>query len=48
MYFSIRISMLDESIVIRAAALRALRYMIKNEHDVAIFNTMRLPYLVIR
>ncbi|KAJ2946926.1 hypothetical protein O0L34_g16268 [Tuta absoluta] len=44
----IRISLVDESIVIRAAALRVLRYLIKTESDVATFNTLKLPYLVIR
>lgn len=39
---------MDESVVIRAAALRALRYMIKNESDVAIFNTLKLSHLVTR
>lgn len=44
----IRISLMDDSVVIRAGALRALRYMIKTESDVAVFNSLRLPYLVIR
>ncbi|XP_046960135.1 rapamycin-insensitive companion of mTOR [Vanessa cardui] len=44
----IRISLVDESMVIRAAALRVLRYLIKTESDVATFNTLKLPYLVIR
>lgn len=46
--FSIRISLVDESMVIRAAALRVLRYLIKIESDVATFNTLKLPYLVMR
>ncbi|XP_072940990.1 rapamycin-insensitive companion of mTOR isoform X2 [Epargyreus clarus] len=44
----IRVSLVDESIVIRAAALRVLRYLIKTESDVATFNILKLPYLVIR
>ncbi|CAH0749763.1 unnamed protein product [Diatraea saccharalis] len=44
----IRISLVDESMVIRAAALRVLRYLIKTESDVATFNTLKLPYLVTR
>ncbi|XP_052738397.1 rapamycin-insensitive companion of mTOR [Bicyclus anynana] len=44
----IRISLIDESMVIRAAALRVLRYLIKTESDVATFNNLKLPYLVIR
>ncbi|XP_034824961.1 rapamycin-insensitive companion of mTOR [Maniola hyperantus] len=44
----IRISLIDESMVIRAAALRVLRYLIKTETDVATFNNLKLPYLVIR
>lgn len=34
--------------VIRAAALRVLRYLIKTESDVATFNNLKLPYLVMR
>ncbi|CAH2107437.1 unnamed protein product [Euphydryas editha] len=44
----IRISLVDESMIIRAAALRVLRYLIKTESDVATFNTLKLPYLVMR
>ncbi|XP_026729335.1 rapamycin-insensitive companion of mTOR [Trichoplusia ni] len=44
----IRVSLVDESMVIRAAALRVLRYLIKTESDVATFNNLKLPYLVIR
>ncbi|XP_037299313.1 rapamycin-insensitive companion of mTOR isoform X2 [Manduca sexta] len=44
----IRISLVDDSMVIRAAALRVLRYLIKTENDVATFNNLKLPYLVIR
>ncbi|XP_026328283.1 rapamycin-insensitive companion of mTOR [Hyposmocoma kahamanoa] len=44
----IRISLVDDSMVIRAAALRVLRYLIKIESDVATFNTLKLPYLVMR
>ncbi|XP_039749145.1 rapamycin-insensitive companion of mTOR [Pararge aegeria] len=44
----IRISLIDESMVIRAAGLRVLRYLIKTEGDVATFNHLKLPYLVIR
>ncbi|XP_049865894.1 rapamycin-insensitive companion of mTOR [Pectinophora gossypiella] len=44
----IRISLVDESMLIRAAALRVLRYLINTESDVATFNTLKLPYLVTR
>ncbi|XP_061709470.1 LOW QUALITY PROTEIN: uncharacterized protein LOC133519480 [Cydia pomonella] len=44
----IRISLVDESMVLRAAALRVLRYLIRTESDVATFNNLRLPYLVTR
>ncbi|KAL4710437.1 hypothetical protein ACJJTC_008839 [Scirpophaga incertulas] len=44
----IRISLVDEAMVIRAAALRVLRYLIKTESDVATFNILKLPYLVTR
>lgn len=44
----IRVSLVDESMVIRASALRVLRYLIKSESDVATFNNLKLPYLVIR
>ncbi|KAL0840448.1 hypothetical protein ABMA28_015699 [Loxostege sticticalis] len=44
----IRASLVDESMVIRAAALRVLRYLIKTESDVATFNTLKLQYLVTR
>ncbi|XP_063890175.1 rapamycin-insensitive companion of mTOR [Helicoverpa armigera] len=44
----IRVSLVDESMVIRASALRVLRYLIKTETDVATFNNLKLPYLVIR
>ncbi|CAB3243727.1 unnamed protein product [Arctia plantaginis] len=44
----IRVNLVDESMVIRASALRVLRYLIKTESDVATFNNLKLPYLVIR
>ncbi|KAF9798869.1 hypothetical protein SFRURICE_020433 [Spodoptera frugiperda] len=44
----IRVSLVDESMVIRASALRVLRYLIKTESDVATFNNLKLPFLVIR
>ncbi|KAG7299403.1 hypothetical protein JYU34_016353 [Plutella xylostella] len=44
----LRISLVDESVVIRAAALRVLRYLIKTESDVAAFNNLKIPYLVMR
>ncbi|XP_038210519.1 rapamycin-insensitive companion of mTOR-like [Zerene cesonia] len=44
----IRVSLVDESMLIRATALRVLRYLIRCESDVASFNALKLPYLVIR
>ncbi|XP_045534255.1 rapamycin-insensitive companion of mTOR [Papilio machaon] len=44
----IRASLVDESTVIRAAALRALRYLIKTESDVATFNILKLTHIVTR
>ncbi|XP_061377778.1 rapamycin-insensitive companion of mTOR [Danaus plexippus] len=44
----IRISLVDDSMVIRAAGLRVLRYLIKTESDIATFNNLKLPYLVTR
>ncbi|CAK1553660.1 unnamed protein product [Leptosia nina] len=44
----IRVSLVDESMLMRATALRVLRYLIQNESDVATFNALKLPYLVIR
>ncbi|XP_052751154.1 rapamycin-insensitive companion of mTOR [Galleria mellonella] len=44
----IRVSLVDESMVIRATALRVLRYLIKTESDVATFNNLKLSYLVTR
>ncbi|XP_068630282.1 rapamycin-insensitive companion of mTOR [Battus philenor] len=44
----IRTSLVDESMVIRAAALRALRYLIKTESDVATFNILKLTHIVTR
>ncbi|CAG5039959.1 unnamed protein product [Parnassius apollo] len=44
----IRISLVDESMVIRAAALRVLRYLIKTESDVSSFNILKLPHIVTR
>ncbi|CAH2075234.1 unnamed protein product, partial [Iphiclides podalirius] len=44
----IRSSLVDESMVIRAAALRVLRYLIKTESDVATFNILKLPHIVTR
>ncbi|XP_013141294.1 PREDICTED: rapamycin-insensitive companion of mTOR [Papilio polytes] len=44
----IRASLVDESMVIRAAALRALRYLIKTESDVATFNILKLTHIVTR
>ncbi|XP_041976707.1 rapamycin-insensitive companion of mTOR [Aricia agestis] len=44
----LRVSLVDKSMVIRAAALRVLRYLLKTESDVATFNVMKLPYLVVR
>lgn len=41
-------SLVDDSMVIRASALRVLRYLIKTENDVATFNNLKLPFLVIR
>lgn len=48
LFFSIRVSLVDESMAIRATALRVLRYLIKVESDVATFNNLKLPYLVAR
>lgn len=47
-FYSIRVSLVDDAMVIRAAALRVLRYLIKTESDVATFNYLKLPYLVVR
>ncbi|KAJ8732665.1 hypothetical protein PYW07_015264 [Mythimna separata] len=44
----IRVSLVDDAMVIRASALRVLRYLIKTETDVATFNNLKLPFLVIR
>ncbi|XP_053602519.1 rapamycin-insensitive companion of mTOR [Plodia interpunctella] len=44
----IRVSLVDESMVLRATALRVLRYLIKSENDVATFNHLKLSYLVAR
>lgn len=44
----LRISLVDESMVIRAAALRVIRHLLKTDYDVTIFNNMKLPYLVVR
>ncbi|XP_045493757.1 rapamycin-insensitive companion of mTOR isoform X2 [Colias croceus] len=44
----IRVSLVDESMLIRATALRVLRYLIRCESDVASFNALKLPFLVIR
>ncbi|XP_060801043.1 rapamycin-insensitive companion of mTOR [Amyelois transitella] len=44
----IRVSLVDESMALRATALRVLRYLIKTENDVATFNHLKLSYLVAR
>ncbi|XP_045512078.1 rapamycin-insensitive companion of mTOR [Pieris brassicae] len=44
----IRVSLVDESMLMRATALRVLRYLIQNDSDVATFNSLKLPYLIIR
>jgi hypothetical protein len=47
-YFSVRITLLNDSSLVRAAGLRALRYMIKSEQHVAIMNKLQYPALIAR
>lgn len=46
--FSVRITLLNDSSLVRAAGLRALRYMIKTEQHVVIMNKLQYPALIAR
>lgn len=48
MYFSLRVGLIHEATQVRAAALRAVRYMLKKEQDVVAINKLQYPYFVAR
>ena len=47
-YFSLRVALIHEASLVRAAALRAVRYLLKEEKDVRILNRLGFPALVCR
>jgi hypothetical protein len=46
--FSLRVALVHEASQVRAAALRAVRYLLKEEKDVRILNKLRYPCLISR
>jgi hypothetical protein len=46
--FSLRVALVHEASQVRAAALRAIRYLLKEEKDVRILNKLRYPCLISR
>ena len=48
MYFSISTSLIHAFTQVRAAALRATRYLVKKPQDIQIFNSLLLQHLVCR
>jgi len=46
--FSLRVALVHEASQVRAAALRAVRYLLKDEKDVRILNKLRYPCLISR
>ncbi|KAL1465529.1 hypothetical protein WDU94_005089 [Cyamophila willieti] len=47
-FICVRITLLNDSSLVRAAGLRVLRYMIKSEQHVAIMNKLQYPALIAR
>ncbi|XP_046617804.1 rapamycin-insensitive companion of mTOR [Neodiprion virginianus] len=48
LFCCLRIGLINEATQVRAAALRAVRYMLKKEQDVIMLNKLQYPYLVAR
>lgn len=47
-FFSLRVGLVHEATQVRAAALRAIRYLLRKEQDVIAINKLHYPYLVAR
>lgn len=48
LFCCLRIGLINEATQVRAAALRAVRYMLKKEQDIVTLNKLQYPYLVAR
>lgn len=48
LFYSLRVALIHEATQVRAAALRAVRYMLKKEQDVVTINKLQYPYFVAR
>lgn len=46
--FSLRIALIQDSVQVRAAGLRALRYAVRSEENVISLNKLHFPYLIAR
>lgn len=46
--YSLRVGLVHDTTQVRAAALRAVRYIIKNDEDVAKLNKLQYPYFIAR
>lgn len=46
--YSLRVALVHEASQVRAAALRAVRYLLKEEKDIRILNKLRYPCLISR
>lgn len=47
-FYSLRVALVHEATQVRAAALRAVRYMLKKEQDVVAINKLQYPYFLAR
>lgn len=46
--FSLRIALIQDSVQVRAAGLRALRYIVRCEEDFLAMNRLLFPYFIAR